>query len=93
MWRILLKFIPLEKLIPYVVAELTGYTKDLVFKLIDEAVNKVVEAERKYGRGRGSEKAQAVKKALKQAYDFVDDWIINLLVEIAVGIAKKKGLI
>jgi len=93
MWKILLSFIPWEKVIPWFVSKLTGYSETFAEKLLNTTLNYVKEAEEKYGSGNGQRKFEEVKKRIMKTYKEVAGWVANLVIEIAVGIAKRKGLI
>ena len=61
--------------------------------LVKKAVEFVVEAEKKFGRGKGELKAKYVNEKLSEILSETSKFVINLLREFAVAYAKKEGLI
>ena len=93
MWRAILAIIPWDSVLPWIYAKLAQISYDKSKQLIDIALNKVVEVERKYGNKEGELKAQEVKQYLYKQAHGLSKWAINFLIELVVGYAKRKKLI
>ena len=93
MWKFILSLIPWEVIILEALKVLTRMSEKVIDKIVKEAVDFVVEAEMKYGSGKGKEKAKYVDQKLRGILTEASDFLINLLREFAVGYAKRKGLI
>jgi len=93
MWRVILAMIPWEAVIPWIFARLTDVSNEMAKRLVDKATELVIEAEEKLGGQPGEEKAKYVDQKLREILSDVSTFVINLLRELAVAYAKKKGLI
>ena len=93
MWKAILSLVPWEKVIPWLVSKLAGVSDRYVQRLLDKALELVIQVEEEYGDGKGREKFEEVRQRLKKAYGDAKGWVVNLIIELAVGVAKKKGLI
>lgn len=93
MWKLILSVIPWEKVIPWLFARLADVSQDVADRLVKKATELVVEAEEKLGGKAGEEKAQYVNEKLNEIVTEASTFLINLLRELAVAYAKKKGLI
>jgi len=81
----LLKLIPIEKIIRYVGKVLTKQDD----KFIDYIFNKVEELD-KNSKLSGFEKRQKLYEEIKQQTNEIADWVINLLIELAVAYYRYK---
>ena len=93
MWKVILAMIPWDVVLPWIYARLTGVTNDVAKKLVDKATELVIEAETKLGGKPGEEKAKYVNEELSKVVSGASAFMLNLLRELAVAYAKKKGLI
>jgi len=93
MWRAILAIIPWEAVIPWIFARLTDISTEMAKRLVDKATELVIEAERKLGSEPGEKKAEYVNEELSKIITGTSKFVINLLRELAVAYAKKKGLI
>ena len=80
----LLKFLPLETILRWVGKKLTGYD--------DEVINRAIEIVQMLDKTHlpGYEKRQQAYKELKELLNEMADWVINLLIEIAVAYIRIK---
>jgi len=90
---VVLKNLPVELFLARVLSRVFDIAEDKFEDLLTKTEELVVEAERKYGRGHGSEKFGEVREGLKNLYDVGSEWLIHFLIELAVGLMKKKGVI
>jgi len=86
----LLTKIDVKEVLAYVLEWLIGISRDKIYELLDRAFDYALEADRKYGHGRGREKLEYVKSKLKEIYPDVAEYILNLIIEIAVTYLKKS---
>ena len=93
MLSVILSIVPWEKVIPWLFAQLADISREAADRIVPRAVELVIEAEKKLGGETGKEKAKYVDERLRTILIGVSDFVINLLRELAVAYAKKKGLI
>jgi len=90
----LIQKLPLEEILAAIVSVIANIAFDAAKELLDRTIEKVAEVERKLGAAPGEEKARIVKQWLRENFGLAEKkWLVNLLVELAVALAKKKGLI
>ncbi len=93
MWKVILAAVPWNVVLPWVVSRVSDISYKGAKALIDKAFDLVIQVEDKYGDGNGQEKFQEVKKNLLESFQDISGWVINLVIEMAVAQAKKKGLV
>jgi len=81
----ILKLIPVEEIIRYIGKVLTQQND----KVINFVFQKVMELDQKSGLS-GFEKRKIAYEEIKKEFNHLADWVINLLIEIAVAYYKYK---
>lgn len=90
----LLNKVATEEVVTWLVSKLGNFTYETAKKIIDATLDKVARVERQLGAVPGEEKAVVVRKWLEENFDLKGSkWLINFILELAVALAKKKGLI
>ena len=89
--KFLLKFVPWETIIVWIVSKLTGIAFRKAKKIYERVFNRVLEAERKItGRKKGEEKLKYVKEKLDRELADLPEYAKNLLIELAVAELNKN---
>jgi len=92
MW--LLSKLATEEVVTWLISKLGGFTYEVARKILNATLDKVAEVERQLGAVPGEEKAVVVKKWLRERFGLKEaKWLVNFILELAVALAKKKGLI
>ena len=90
----LLKKFATKEVMAWIVSTVAEISYTAAMDILDATIDKVAEVERKLGASPGEEKARVVKNWLRDKFGLKETkWLVNLILELAVAYAKRKGLI